>query len=176
MTTTTTPAGTAGPSTFKEENRALQELVREWKVTRLHNLELAKGTDRSTLLLFAEGALVCMVFEHFVRMVIEKNYPGECEGRQLRGLLDFAMTKERDLFRLPFTNPENGKQAVCDHRNALLHGNFAQAARQAGCTSVEQYFGERFASEIEAMTKIVDFVFLQIDPSTGAPRAKPPRA
>jgi hypothetical protein len=56
-------------------------------------------------------------------------------------------------------------------RNTLLHANYAQA--QVGCASVQEYFQKQFASEIEALYKITDFVVRQIDPRPASPRADP---
>lgn len=157
--------------TFKDENRALQEMVREFKVLQAHNKRFNDGDDLSTVLMFAEGALICMICEHFIRMVVEKNYPGETnEKTTLRGLLDFAMTTERNLFQLPmFETSEKGKEAVCAHRNAILHGNFAQAAKQSGCASVAEYFKTLYTQEMMAMTDVVNSLLGQIDVATGEP-------
>lgn len=164
---TTTVASPLTP-TFKELNRPLQEMVRELALVRRHNLGFKDGDDLSGVLMFAEGGLVCMVFEHFVRMVVYTNHPDAPPNMQLRGLLDYAVA--RGLFTLPFPSQEDGKQAVCAHRNALLHGNFSQAAVQSGCATIEEYFKTRYAPEMEAMTKVLDFIMVQIDPATGRRR------
>ena len=39
------------PLTFKDENRALQELAREWSVLRQHNLKFKEGDPQQTLLM-----------------------------------------------------------------------------------------------------------------------------
>jgi hypothetical protein len=56
-------------------------------------------------------------------------------------------------------------------RNTILHGNYAQTATQAGCASVEEYFQRHFASEVEAMYRIAQYVMQQIDVRTGKPVA-----
>jgi hypothetical protein len=56
--------------TFKDRNRALQELVREYMVLREHNLQFKEGDDLTRLLLFSEAATVIVIIEHFVRMVL----------------------------------------------------------------------------------------------------------
>ena len=54
----------------------------------------------------------------------------------------------------------------------MLHGNYEQAARDAGCSSVAVYFKTVFASEVERMFEIVQDLFKQIDPATGKPIKK----
>jgi hypothetical protein len=56
--------------TFKDENRALQEMVRELLLVRDHNLQFKEGDPQRTLLMFAETGLVFMVLEHFLRVVL----------------------------------------------------------------------------------------------------------
>ena len=74
---------------------------------------------------------------------------------------------------VPRPDQQEGIQRICRVRNTLLHANYAQAAAQAGCSSVREYFQKQFASEIEALYNITDFVVRQIDPATGKPRADP---
>jgi hypothetical protein len=82
-------------------------------------------------------------------------------------LLEMAIT--RKLITLPFADQKVGVKEVCDVRNTLLHGNYAQAAINAKCASVGEYFKTQFASEVESMTKVTDHIMKQIDPQTGKP-------
>ncbi len=59
----------AGP-TFKDENRALQDLARELTLRRAHNLQFKEGDPQDKILMFAEAALVCLTLEHFVRTLV----------------------------------------------------------------------------------------------------------
>ena len=52
----------------------------------------------------------------------------------------------------------------------MLHGNYEQAATQAGCSSVAEFFKKQFAGEVESMFRITDYVIAQIDQETGLPR------
>ena len=153
------------PPTFKDENRALQELARELALFRKHNLQFKEGDSQGDLLMFAEAALTCLTMEHFVRVVLG---PDATDRDTLPALLQKAIS--RGLVRLPWDDQAQGIEAVRKIRNTLLHGNYAQAAREAGCTSVRDYFRTQFASEIEGMFKITDFIMGQIDPTTGKPR------
>ena len=158
----------AQPS-FRDQNVALRELARELNVVRTHNLSFREGDSQATLLMFAEAALVCMTFEHFVRVVVANCLPGEREGQTFHPLLTTAT--QNNLIRLPWEDQAEGVRRICAVRNTLLHGNFAQAAREAGCTSVQEYFGSQYAPELEGMMKILDRVMQQIDVETGRPIA-----
>jgi len=154
------PSPSPQSPTFKDQNRALQEL----DVLRRHNKSFKEDDPQGTLLLFAEAALVCLTMEHFVRSVLGSNAPA---GATLHNLLESAISK--GLIKLPWNDQKDGVKKVCAVRNTLLHGNYAQAAKEAGRTSVADYFKSVFASEIEAMFKITDHLMKQIDPMTGKP-------
>jgi len=149
---------------FKDENRALQELVRELILVRSHNLTFKDGEPLHDVLLFAEAGLVCMTFEHFIRVVVGDAGP---PGATLFNLLEIAVSK--GLIRLPWDDQQDGIKKVCAVRNSILHGNYAQAARETGRASVAEYFKTQFASEIETMFKVVDDLMKQIDVNTGNP-------
>ena len=57
-------------STFKERNREFQELVRELVLVREHNLGFKVGDSQTTILMFAEAALVLTAMERFLRIVL----------------------------------------------------------------------------------------------------------
>jgi hypothetical protein len=154
------------PPTFKDENRALQELTRELAVLRQHNLQFKEGDPQHALLMFAEAAVVCMTMEHFVRIVLGGTAPADAT---LFNLLQMAVS--RGLLAVPWDDQQDGIKKIVAVRNSLLHGNYAQAAREAGCASVADYFRLQFASEVETMTKVTDFMMRQIDPATGKPYA-----
>jgi hypothetical protein len=112
--------------------------------------------------MFAEAAVVCLTMEHFVRTVLGSTAPADAT---LFNLLQMAVS--RGLLKVPWDDQQDGIKKIVAVRNSLLHGNYAQAARRAGCASVADYFRTQFASEVEAMTKITDFIMRQIDPATG---------
>ncbi len=152
------------PPTFRDENRALQELTRELALLRQHNLKFKESDPQHTLMMFAEAALVCMVMEHFVRVVLGPTAPADAT---LFNLLQMATS--RGLIKLPWDDQQDGIKKVVAVRNSLLHGNYAQAAREVGCASVADYFKSQFAGEVETMFKVTDHVMKQIDPTTGKP-------
>ncbi|MGA3125024.1 MAG: hypothetical protein ABSF69_30155 [Polyangiaceae bacterium] len=155
------------PPTFKDENRALQELTRELAVLRQHNLQFKEGDPQHALLMFAEAAVVCMTMEHFVRIVLGGTAPADAT---LFNLLQMAVS--RGLLAVPWDDQQDGIKKIVAVRNSLLHGNYAQAAREAGCASVADYFRLQFAGEVETMTKVTDFMMRQIDPATGKAHAR----
>jgi hypothetical protein len=130
------------------------------------NLEFKEGDPQHALLMFAEAAVVCMAMEHFVRIVLGSTAPADAT---LFNLLQLAVT--RGLLKVPWDDQSDGIKRIVAVRNSLLHGNYAQAAREAGCTSVADYFRTQFAGEIETMTKVTDYIMRQIDPATGRPYA-----
>jgi hypothetical protein len=82
---------------FKDENIALQELVRELILVRDPNLAFKDGEPLNDVLLFAEAGLVCMTFEHFVRVVVGDAGPSDAT---LFNLLEIAVAKR--LMHLPW--------------------------------------------------------------------------
>ncbi|MGZ6126415.1 MAG: hypothetical protein ACXWLR_15710, partial [Myxococcales bacterium] len=56
----------------------------------------------------------------------------------LHPLLKKAVAK--NLIRLPWPDQQEGIRRICRVRNTLLHTNYGQAAAQAGCASVREYF------------------------------------
>ncbi len=84
--------------------------------------------------MFAEAALVCLALERFLRAIL-----GEVnDGATLYNLLEQAVS--RKLVRLPWDDQQDGIKRICSVRNTLLHGNYEQAARDAGSSSVAEYF------------------------------------
>jgi hypothetical protein len=150
---------------FKDAHRELQELVRELVWLRNHNRQFQEGDPQDNLLLYAEGAIVLIVLERFVRIVL-----GDEAGEKdtLHTLLQKALSK--GLLRVPWDDQQDGVQRICDVRNALLHGNYEQIARKSGCASVAEFFKTQFASLIQRMFEIVGGLMQQIDRATGKPR------
>lgn len=151
---------------FKDEHPEVQHLVRELLLLRRHNLQFKEGDPQNGLLLFAEAALVCLALERFVRAVLGAD-AGEKDT--LYNLLEKAVSK--GLFRVPWDDQQEGIKKIVAVRNTLLHANYEQAARGAGCASPGEYFQRQFASEVESMFKVADDIVNQIDPETGRPRS-----
>jgi hypothetical protein len=154
---------------FKDKFRDFQELVREHNFLRNHNKSFKEGDSQSTLLLFAEGALILIIMERFLRML-----PGvqATEGDTLHNLLQKATSQKRKVITLSADDTQDAIKRITKVRNTILHGNYEQAAQQARLSSKEEYFKTQFAPEIEKLYEIVDGLVAQIDPNTGEPHIK----
>jgi hypothetical protein len=146
---------------FKEKFRDFQELIREHTILRNHNQKFKERDPQKNLLLFAEGAIVVMIIERFLRILPGV---GAADGDKLQRLLKKATSK-----KILSISPKQQK-GIVDIRNTILHGNFEQAARQAGVGTKEAYFKSQFVAEIEALFKIANVLVDQIDPKTGNPK------
>jgi hypothetical protein len=155
------------PQSFKNRNRELQELVREWHVVREHNLQFKEGDSQHNLLMFAEGALLLVALERFLRCVLGVN---ASDQDTLPNLLEKAMSKRLALIKPPGGDKQGLIKAVTNFRNALLHGNFEQAAKWSGHASAIEYFRKSYASELETAYRIANAIIRQIDPNTGLPK------
>jgi hypothetical protein len=158
--------------TFKDKYLEFQEIVKEVKYVRRHNFSFAKYDP--SMLLMAEGALVLLAFERFIRMILGN------EARHddtLRKLLDKATSRRLDLIKLPGRmTREETITIVVKIRNALAHANYEQAALEAGLQHKDDYFKTGvYLSQVETMYRIVNRIIKQIDPDTGRPhdRANP---
>jgi hypothetical protein len=150
--------------TFKDKHPEMQHLMRELLLLRSHNLRFNEGDPQDKILLFAECALCIIAFERLLRIILKSK---EKKSDTLRNLLRMATIQDNPLITLPYANQNDGINRIVKVRNTLLHGNYEQAASQAGCKSVEEYFKTKFASEIERLVEIFDYVVRQIDTETG---------
>ena len=114
--------------------------------------------------MFAEGAVGMLAFEHFLRAILGER---ATDQDTFRGLLEKATSRRLQLLVLPWDDQEDGRKKITAMRNTLMHGNFSQAAREAKCRSVREYFQKQYAGEIEKTFQILDDLMKQIDPGTG---------
>lgn len=148
--------------TFRDQYRDFQEIVRELYLLRGHN-EKFKAAQAS-LLLISEGSLTMLALERFLRM-----FTGNFQNKQtLPNLLEKATSMG---LRLGAKEQGNAIAAVRDVRNAIVHGNFEQAATDNGVRSAEVYFGKYFAGEVEFVFRLLETLVAQVDPITGKLRA-----
>lgn len=141
---------------FKEKYRDFQELVREHSLLRKNNL--ANAENQSQLLLFAEGTLIILMLERFLRMLPALKAQ---DSETLRPLFKRAVDEKILVIS------DQHRNDMLDIRNTILHGNFEQAAKQAKVSSKEEYFKTQYASEIEKFYVALDRLVDQIDPETG---------
>ena len=137
---------------------------------REHNLEIAKthGKWVPGYLFFAEGLLVLLAVERFLRVILSVK---ASDGDTLPNLLEKATSTHLNLLTLPpWWTREQTIKAMKDVRNALMHGNYEQAAKQSGSQHPRAYFGSStYINEVDTLYKILDGFCRQIDPKTGKP-------
>ncbi len=149
-----------------KDDSALQHLVRELEKLRRHNKTFKPGDPQDDLFLFAEAALTLVVLERFLRLLLGNL---AAETHTLPNLLEIAVSKKLIELRHD-KGPQVATKQLKDVRNTILHGNFEQAAKQAGRASVAEYFRTDFASEIEKVYWItVDLVGQVLGPPTASP-------
>jgi|SRR5262249_38150651 len=156
-------------STFKEQHEELQHIVRELVLVRKHNLVFKTGDPQHNLLHFAEGLLVLLALERFLRAVLGTKAN---DRHTLPNLLEMATSAKRNLLTIPGTwTREQAIKAVTEVRNTLMHGNYEQAAKGAGSPNVRGYFKSgQYISEVEALFQLLDQLMQQIDSATGKSR------
>jgi hypothetical protein len=156
-------------STFKDQHEELQHIVRELVLVRKHNLQFKAGDPQQNLLHFAEGLLVLLALERFLRAILatEAN-----EKHTLQNLLEMATSAQRKLVTIPGTwTREEAIKAITQVRNTLMHGNYEQAAKGAGSPNIRGYFKSgQYISEVEALFQLLDQLMQQMDSVTGRPR------
>jgi hypothetical protein len=126
-----------------------------------------KHKAESKLLMFAEAAMIMMTLERFLRALLGAE---ALWSDTLPALLEKATTPKRDLLSVPDHDRDSLIKAVTNWRNALLHANFEQTAKNAGVATTAEYFANVFASELETSYRVTNWLIGQIDPATGRPR------
>jgi hypothetical protein len=155
-----------GSTAFKDQHRELQELAREVLVLRTHNLQFKEGDPQDQLLMAAEGAMILVCLERFLRAVLGIE---ATNGDTLHSLLEKVFSEKRyDQLEVPGGDREHLIELVTGLRNGLLHGDFEQLARRAGSSTTREYFKHSYARDLEALYKILNNMMSQIDVSTGS--------
>jgi hypothetical protein len=96
------------------------------------------------------------------------------EKDTLPNLLEKATSARLDLVVLPGRlDRAEFIRRIKDVRNTLMHGNFEQAAKQAGFASKEEYFKSgSYIADVEALYKVLNRIVKQIDRDTGRPHSR----
>lgn len=125
---------------------ALMRLTNEYLAIRDNNERARRGEHTRGEALFAEGALLLVVIERFLRVLLRS---AATTDHTLPNLLDMAMSDGFDLLDPPVyfpampaaTNRAFSKQMIVAIRNPILHGNYEQAADDSiRGKSVKSYF------------------------------------
>lgn len=152
--------------TFREQHQELQHLVRELHWLRNHNLRFKPGDPQDDLLLFAEGAIVLLTLERFLRVILGAE---ATDKDTLPNLLEKATGARLNLLILQVDDRKKAIALITAVRNTLLHANYEQAADGAKQASVGEYFASQYAGEVEGLYELTNQLFLQIDARTGKP-------
>lgn len=154
---------------FKDRFRDFQRIVWELKRLRDHNTSFKQ--DSLELFFFAEGTMVLLALERFMRIILGTEAK---EKDTLPNLLEKATSAKLNLIQLPGTlSREETIRRLTKVRNTLMHGNYEQAATQGGLPTKDAYFGSSmYIADVEALYKIVNRIVKQIDPQTGQPRPR----
>jgi len=166
----------AGGGDFRERYRDILEIIGELSYVHDRNLEIwtTHGKWVPGYLFFAEGLLVLLAIERFLRVILSDK---ASNGDTLPNLLEKATSTHLNLLTLPpFWTREQTIKAMKDVRNALMHGNYEQAAKQSGRQHPHDYFSSStYTREVDTLYKILDGFCRQIDPKTGKPfNPRPP--
>lgn len=154
---------------FKEQYVEFQRIVGELKRLRDHNVSF--DADSLELFFMAEGVMVLLALERFLRMILG------AEAREtdtLLPLLEKATSTRLDLLVLPGQlGRDETMRRITVVRNTLMHGNYEQAAKTSGSPSKEDYFRSgRYISEVELFYRVLNRIIKQINPDTGRPRPR----
>ncbi len=156
----------SGKTAFKDHHRELQELAREVFVLRYHNLQFKEGEPQDQLLMFAEGAMILVCMERFLRAMLGT---AVTNADTLQNLLEKAFSSRRyDRLEVPGGDRSHLIALVVGFRNGLLHGNFEQLARNAGCATNLEYFKHQYPGDLEKLYNILNAMMRQIDIHTGS--------
>jgi len=152
---------------FRDRFPELQYLVRELTWVRNHNLKFKEGDPQEDILLFSEGALVLIALERFLRVILGAEAK---DTDTLPNLLEKATSERLKLLVLPAPDRDVAIRQLKDVRNSLLHGNYEQAAAGANPSVIEYFKSSQYIAEVEALYKLTNILFAQIDPETGLRR------
>lgn len=115
--------------------------------------------------------MVLIVLERFLRMVLRRNSPTDVSDKDtLPNLLEKVTGDRLRLLRLPLPDRAKTIKTITSVRNTMLHGNYEQAAREAGSATVKDYFKTHYTPEVESLFRLVEILIGQIDPDSGLPR------
>jgi hypothetical protein len=143
-------------------DRSLLETLRELVVVRNHNLAFGPKDDQATLLMMAEGSLVLVGLERFLRVTLGSE---ATDTDTLPNLLEKATGDRLKLLTLPADDRSLAVSQIKSVRNTTQHGNYEQAAKDSLVASPREYFGKVYASEVEKLYLLLAHLVDQLDSS-----------
>jgi hypothetical protein len=144
-------------------------MVGELSRLRAHNMSFE--ADSLELFFFAEGTVVLLALERFLRMILGT---AATDRDTLPALLKKATSAPLNLIVLPGRlDTQETIKRIKEVRNTLAHGNYEQAARQSGLKTKEEYFKTgTYIAEVEGLFKVLNRIIKQIDAGTGRPHPR----
>jgi hypothetical protein len=127
-------------TSFREQHPDFEELLCEIDCVRAHNFEIERGASRLHPLRVAEGAVIVLALERFLRIVLADRATG---SDTLHNLLEKAASGERPMI----LRDEVMIKLLTAVRNATMHGNFEQ-----GAANYKHKFPERTAMPERTVT------------------------
>jgi hypothetical protein len=160
-------------TSFKEQFREFQRMALELKRLRDHNVTFP--ADSYELFFMAEGTLVVLTLERFLRMILGVDAD---ERDTMQNLLEKVLSPKRNLIVLPAgLTRDQMREQIVEVRNFHMHGNYEQAAQKAGLPSKDAYFmSSKYIKSVERLYRITNRIVAQIDPETGKSRLNDPGA
>lgn len=173
---------------FRDQHKEMMLMIGE--IIRLRTYNKLIGSNKNLneaqkdleYLLFAEGAILFMSFERFLRIVPlmkQKIQPmSSSNDIKLRQLLDIAFKKENKIFdysKIRHNNKlscEKFKENICRIRNNLLHGNYEKLAQQDiengyACNMREYFKKGLYTQDLEFVYTTLNDIISQVNSNTG---------
>lgn len=139
------PSTTQSPS-FRELHPDFEELLCEIDCVRAHNFDIERGASQQHRLIVAEGALIVLALERFLRIVLAAR---ATSGDTLHNLLEKAASGNDPL--LPRDDRTDLMiKLLTTVRNVTLHGNFEQ-----GAANYKHKFPERASMQERTVAEYV---------------------
>ncbi len=118
-----------------------------------HNLRFGPDDSQDYLLLQTEGALSMVLVEAMARKAL-RLLPESDGPEKFRDVVEQAVFGAPKRLTIFLEDELSAIDRMCRIRNTILHGNYEQAAREAGCQDVPHYFKTAFTPDVEWMFQI----------------------
>lgn len=115
------------------------------------------------MLFFAEASVTLLALERFLRIILKSK---TLDGNTLYNLMEQA-NKHGYFKSLKIKDIQLLIKEITDVRNAILHGNFEQAAVESASEDVETYFKTKFIAEVEHIYQFLETLVSGIDTESG---------
>jgi len=149
--------------TFKEKYPELMKMTEELTILNTHNKN--QPIYNKHWFIFAELGVSLICLERFCRILAMTKKPNtNLHSQTLYNLLQICLKEGYFTFL-----DEIKIKTIRDFRNSLAHGNFELAAQEIGVT-LQDYFENHFASEVQSLVNLVNHLMTKVDAETGDSR------